>query len=141
MNRSLLAVIVSISFIAGAGTTFAQSSTEWHKQGVKFLQLSNPDYDKAIYAFTRAIELNPEDIGSYFGRAVCYSVLSKFPEAIRDLTKVIELDPSLGNAYYSRGQLYHASGDIQRATADYISAARLGDKSAQKILTKAGIRW
>lgn len=134
---------MSISLIAGAGTTFAQSSKEWYKQGLKFLQLSSPDYDKAIYAFTKAIELNPEDKDSYVLRAISYGNLQKFPEAIGDFTKVIELDPGAGNGniYFLRGKLYHVSGDLQRAAADYISAARYGHKEAQKFLTESGITW
>lgn len=141
MNKSILALIISVFLMAGSGTTPAESANEWHQQGIKFLQSGNPD--KAIYAFTKAIELNQEVDNSYFGRAMAYVNLQKFPEAIADFTKVIKLAPGSGggNVYFLRGQLYHKSGDLQRATADYISAARLGHESAQEILTRNGIRW
>jgi tetratricopeptide (TPR) repeat protein len=141
MNRPLIALVALITFVVSVDTSSAQSADDWRKQGVDALQSDSPE--KAVFAYTKVLELNSRDTDAYFGRAMAYVNLQKFPEAIADLSKVIELDPGSGggNVYFLRGQLYHASGYPQQAAADYISAARLGHESAQEILTKSGISW
>ena len=51
-------------------------------------------YDKAIADYTKAIELEPDDL-NYKNRADCYKEMKQYEKAIVDYTKAIELNPSL----------------------------------------------
>jgi len=51
------------------------------------------------------------------------------------------LDPKLSRGYYNRGNAYRKLGDEQKAIADLISAARLGNKNAQDYLRSQRINW
>jgi len=139
MNRIPLLLTLAIVMIAGSVDALAQSSDDWNREGVKYLQ--SEDNNSAIQAFNKSIALNPKNKDPYFGRAMAYVGLQRSSEAIRDLTSFIALDPSIGNAYYLRGQLYRHGGKNQLAVRDYISAARLGHEPAQEVLTKSGITW
>ncbi|NUQ22473.1 MAG: tetratricopeptide repeat protein [Saprospiraceae bacterium] len=71
------------------------------------------DYDKAIYHFTKAIELDPESANAYFGRGTAYNCKGQNQNALRDLTKSIDL--GMIDAYGNLAWVYFD----QR---DYISA-------------------
>ena len=141
MNRLLLMLTVSfyLNLAAGVGLTFAQTAEEWNKQGVGFV--ISRDFDKAIYALTKAIELDAKNADAFGMRGACYMVVGKLPEAIADFTKAIELNPQNVTAYSNRAQAYHLSSDLNRALADYRTAARLRDKKAQDVLNEAGVPW
>ena len=51
----------------------------------------NGDFDKAIEAFTKAIELSSEDAGVYYNRGFVYCNQEKFREAINDFSVAIDL--------------------------------------------------
>jgi Flp pilus assembly protein TadD len=139
MNR-FVAVGVALSFVlVASASTQAQTAEEWYTQGVGYLNARQ--FEKAVHAFTKAIELNPQDEFSLMARGGCYMMSNRFSEAIRDFTRVIELNPQSSSAYLNRGQVHRIRGDLEEATADLVTAARLGDKSAQDILTEAGIPW
>ncbi|MBF0345960.1 MAG: tetratricopeptide repeat protein [Nitrospirae bacterium] len=64
-----------------------------------------------------------------------------YDRAIDEYTKAIEINPRFTDAYYNRGAAWAGKGDRDRAIADFTKAAQLGDKEAQNILRKAGIKW
>ena len=52
------------------------------------------DYDGAIKAYTKAIELNPKNAGAYSRRGGCFQFKEDYDAAIADYKKAIALDPS-----------------------------------------------
>ena len=61
------------------------------------------DYDLAIEAFTKAIELNPNLAMAYSNRGGAYRDKGDYGRAIEDCTTAIELNPNLAMAYSNRG--------------------------------------
>tara|TARA_Y100000589_G_C27045699_1_gene585060 strand:- start:71 stop:457 length:387 start_codon:yes stop_codon:yes gene_type:complete len=47
----------------------------------------------SIIDFNKAIHLYPKNSSLYFYRCLCYAVLSKYDDAIKDCKKLIELEP------------------------------------------------
>ena len=47
----------------------------------------------AVGDFTKAIELNPNNVEVYIVRGGIYDLLQKYDESIQDLEKAIELNP------------------------------------------------
>ena len=52
--------------------------------------LTELNYTEAIIAFTEAIEIDPESIPAYMGRAKAYSGTKQYEEAKTDYTTVID---------------------------------------------------
>jgi len=64
-----------------------------------------------------------------------------FPGAIEDYDKAAALAPSTAKIFGSRAAAKRKIGDRDGAIADARTAARLGDKDAQRILRMLGYDW
>jgi tetratricopeptide (TPR) repeat protein len=85
-------------------------------------------YCKAIADFTKAIEINPNDIASYLNRGVVFgSGEGQFDEAISDFNKAIELNPKYVDAYYNRAIAYFNQKEYSKAWSDVYKVQVLGD--------------
>lgn len=111
-----------------------KASKDFYRQGDKFY--GQKKYDKAIEAYTKAVELNPNDSGAYNNRGIVYHLTSEFEKAIADYTKAAELNPYHFSAYNNRGLVYKEIGNVEQAIADFRKALELDadNKLAQKNL-------
>jgi len=84
------------------------------------------DCDKAISAYTRTIELNPNFAEAYNNRAYVYMVKKDYAAALPDLDRALQLRPDYVNALMSRGDIYnyYYAIDYERAVADYDQVLR-----------------
>lgn len=83
------------------------------------------DYDQAIAAENKAIELDPKLAEAYDNRGDAYLAKGDDDRAIADETKAIQLKPDYGYPYYGRGLAYAAKDDPAAALTDFRVAARL----------------
>jgi tetratricopeptide (TPR) repeat protein len=88
-------------------------------------------YDRAIEAYTKAIEINPTDFSFYNNRGIVYHTRKKYPEAIADFSKAVELNPNSSFTYSNRGVAYEDSGNIEQAIVDYRKAVELDPNDAK----------
>jgi len=119
------------------------SAVEWLKRGI-LLSFDSGNYNAAVDAFTKAIELDPRLINAYSFRGNAYFNLGDYKQAIRDYNKAIKLSPldrEYAYIYYNRGNVYYMLGDHQQAIRDYKIAARLGLRDAQNFLRTRRISW
>lgn len=82
-------------------------------------------WDAAIEAYTKAIELQPDYAAAYNNRGSAYDELGKYDEAIRDYDRAIELQPDDPMAYNNRGSAYGELGKYDEAIRDYDRAIEL----------------
>ena len=94
-----------------------------NNRGIAYQDEGN--YDLAIEAFTKAIELNPDFAKAYANRAVIYQCKGLFDRAIADHTKALELKSDHPEPYNNRGAAYGEQGDYDRAIADHTRAIEL----------------
>lgn len=73
----------------------------WKDEGNK--QLKEQHYDKAVEAYTKAIELDGTKSIFYSNRAQANIKLESYGLAIQDCDKAIEIDPDNMKAYYRKG--------------------------------------
>ena len=110
------------------------------KQFKRGEQYRYQDYEKAVDAYTEAIELSPTPyVLAYLqrGRSYYFDLDDKL-SAIADFTKVIELDPKNVEAYNLRGDAYSSLEDYKEdypyhklALADFTKAIELDPQNAE----------
>ena len=91
---------------------------EWVFQQSNFLLMLG-QIEKAIEAYSYAIELNPNNVSAYNNRGVAYGKKSEVDRAIEDLNTAIQRNPDYAKAYNNRGVVYGLKGDFDRAIKDY----------------------
>lgn len=79
------------------------------------------DYEAAIAAYGRAIELKPDFAQAYNNRAYTYMKIDAYASALPDLDQAIALRPDYVNALINRGDIYnyYYQIDHERAISDY----------------------
>lgn len=65
-------------------------------------------HDKAVYYFTREIQLVPKSKDAYSNRAYEYFRNKEHEQAIADYSKYLQIDYSADGIYYSRANCYYA---------------------------------
>ena len=66
-------------------------SNAYELRGIVKINLNQ--HMEGIIDFNKAIHLYPKNSSLYFYRCLCYAVLSKYDDAIKDCKKLIELEP------------------------------------------------
>lgn len=99
--------------------------------------MSRSDFDGALTAFNRAIELAPEDTESLLNRGGLYQRLGDLTRARADYEKAIELDPESVPAGILGG-LAIQEGRFDEAVIEYSVAIRLDRSNAEAL---AGRAW
>ncbi len=84
-----------------------------------------PYGDRSVDAYTKAIELKPDDAEAYFGRGFAYSLKKQYGLAVKDYSKAIELNPNHALAYENRGTVEYRMGLLQAAVDDFTKAIEL----------------
>jgi tetratricopeptide (TPR) repeat protein len=121
-----------------AVASFTKASELDPKQNVVWAQLaeaninlastkSGADFDasmqKGLDAYTKAIELKPDDAGYHNNYALALAKDKKYPEAQAELEKAATLDPSnAGRYYYNLGALLTNAGQTEPAGQAFKSA-------------------
>ena len=76
-------------------------------------------YQQAIAAYSRSINLDPYNADAYLGRGYAYEKLGQYQKALSDYSRVIALKPANPQAYFVRGLLYDVLGKTDQAIQDY----------------------
>jgi tetratricopeptide (TPR) repeat protein len=87
-------------------------------------------HQKAVAAFNRAIEYDPDQASVYGGRGLAHFHQDHFDEAIADYDQALKLNPKLAAAYLNRGYAYSKKGQYDQALADYNRAIDLDPTDA-----------
>lgn len=83
------------------------------------------DFENAVYWYSRAISVSPDDAELYSERAVAYFHREMLKESLADMNKAQELQPEKPYRYSSRAYIKDALGDTAGAIADYKIAIEL----------------
>lgn len=88
------------------------------------------DLQKAIQAFTDALDMRPSDIEAYIGRGRCYLELGDYSSAMSDFARAEDLAPDRPDAHVATGDLYFARKEYKRAIEFYDQAVELDGSHA-----------
>jgi len=75
----------------------AEQATAFKNEGNKAFLESR--FQDAVDAFTKAIEINPNDNVFYSNRSGAYASMNKLDEALEDAVKCIQLKPDWAKGY------------------------------------------
>lgn len=107
----------------------AQTLEQYYQTAVAYFQRGQ--YDEALNAFSKVIEIDPKNALAYTSRGLVRYKLGDLDGALADHNKAIQLDPALPEAYTNRGGVRLAQGDEKGALADHSKAIELNPKSAE----------
>lgn len=93
--------------------------------GIAYRRAKKPDL--AVAAFTKAIELKPDDVwDDHVNRGNAYDDQGNFERAMAEYDRALELNPGYGEAYYNRGIAYEGQKEIEKARAEFVNAYKSG---------------
>lgn len=95
------------------------------------------DFASAVQDLTASLKTNPNNYDIYNMRAIAFTELKKFPEALSDFSKCIELKPS-SESYFNRGAAKFNQKDFKGALLD-LSMALSMNKNDKKALYKRAL--
>jgi tetratricopeptide (TPR) repeat protein len=88
-------------------------------------------YQESFDSFNKAIELAPDDAGTWLWRGRFYrDVVGEYSRALADFTKAIELQPAQASLYVDRALLQIQWVRISEARADLEEALSLSEEPA-----------
>ena len=102
-NSYIKNLLVLSLFIFSSFSSFAQSAKKQCEVAEKFIKGNN--YEGAVEAYSKAVELDPNMYKAYIARAECYEKLNKKEQAIDDYKKAIAFTPKEKELYYNAGRL------------------------------------
>ena len=103
---------------------------EWVFQQGNFL-LMLKQFNKAIEAYSHAINLKPDFSEAYNNRGIAYCSMDEHDKAIEDYDTAIKIDPKHAKAYNNRGVAYDKKDQTDKALPNYNKAIKFNPKSAQ----------
>jgi len=113
-----------------------KATAEKHKQEGN-AQMNGKQYDEAIDAYTKAIELDPSNPVYFSNRAAAHSSKADHLSAVVDAEKAIELDPKFVRGYSRLGHAHFCIGDYSGAAAAYRRGLELEPKN---VAMKTGLQ-
>lgn len=81
--------------------------------------MKGKEYNEAVTAYTRSIDLCGTDSASYSNRALAYLRLKNFGAVIEDANKCLELEPGFLKAFHRRGTAYLSTNKFELAIKDF----------------------
>ena len=132
MSRRITVIAAALSVLAlGSPLDTASANplaNNLYNSGVD--KYEQGDYQGAIADYTKALEINPDDVKAYSNRGVAKRKLKDYQGAITDYNKVIDIDPQEATAYSNRGNIKGDLKDYQGAIADYDKAIKISPQYA-----------
>ncbi len=81
----------------------AQSARQYYKNGIAFSESGN--YKEAADQFTRSLEIDPEYLQSYLGRARAFEASGELQKAADDLQQALSFEQKKESLYYEAARL------------------------------------
>ncbi len=83
------------------------------------------DYNGAIVAFDKALEIDPENVTVLNSRGIAYGNKGDDERALADYDSCLKLRPNFASAHNNRGIIFMRKGDFEQAYNEFSDAVRL----------------
>ena len=88
-------------------------------------EMSRQNFDAAVAAFTKVIEVDPDFAEGWNKRATVYYLMGEYSASIRDVERTLALEPRHFGALSGLGLIYLALGDGQAALRAFEAALKV----------------
>lgn len=95
------------------------------------------DNDKALNAFNKAIQLNPNLAEAYCYRGLIWEIKGDNDKALIDFKKTIKLESKHFSAYNDRGYIWLQAGKYDKALDDFNKSIQLKQNNADAYYNRA----
>lgn len=126
-----------LELAVNAAALLDQTSEEYRKQGHAFRDAGV--YDRALQAYTQAIQLDPHNPLAYYGQAKIYWEQKRYQEAIQAYDQIIRLQPQDPFFYALKGNALYELGHYVEALTAYNQALALKQDNASWHARRASI--
>ena len=75
---------------------------EWNKRGIELT--SRGKYEKAMDAYNKALEADPQFDGAWYNKGIALSKLGKYEKALYAYIKATEINPQDADGWYNQGK-------------------------------------
>lgn len=116
------------------GSPKGYTSRDYHRSGVA--HADKADFYRAIAAYNKAIERNPNYFDAYQSRGIAYGALGNFDHALAEFNKAMELNPNDPFTYMNRANVYMFKKESDKVLADYGKAIELYSELAEAYLSR-----
>ncbi|MCG8684129.1 MAG: tetratricopeptide repeat protein, partial [Desulfobacterales bacterium] len=136
MKKIVCLVLLSLCLLNS--NVFASKEKELFDKGVRFLKENQ--YPEAVEAFSRLLEIDPENPDAYKNRGVAYMKMNEYDLAIDDFQRTQKIVPDLKGLYSNLGVAWYYKADYTRAIENYDKEIALSPYSHYAYFNRA-ICW
>lgn len=119
----------------------ANVSLDAFEYGSKGSSLRDKDPKKAIFYYTKAIEIEPTNSAYYINRGIAYANLHQYKKALNDYNQAVDISPDFSLQYVHRANAYEKLHQDQKALNDYNQALKLSPNEAYIYENRAVFYW
>ncbi|MXV73341.1 serine protease, partial [Candidatus Poribacteria bacterium] len=98
------------------------------------------NYQDAITAYSKAIQLRPDFANAYVNRGLAKEKLGQHESAITDYSSAIKIDPNLSGAYNNRGSAQRKLGQYFLALEDLSTAIQLDPRYVKAYVNRGNVK-
>ncbi|MDP7033590.1 MAG: tetratricopeptide repeat protein, partial [Planctomycetota bacterium] len=113
------------------------TAPDFLQQGLLYLEKRM--HEKAIIAYTQAIQLNPRFAQAYVNRGNVHFHKENLDSALQDYSRAIEIDPKNANAFQNRSNVRMKLGHFNRALEDSNKAIQIDPRFVSAYLVRGAI--
>ena len=129
-------VLILLPVLLAACTTLP-TSAEYLLRGDGYFADGKPQ--KALEAYNRALEINPDNLEGYASRGSVYFFTGDYDRAEQDFLYVLDKNPYQADAYTAYASTLAAKGDFQNALTVLDFAVRLKPDKPEIFFSRAGV--
>jgi tetratricopeptide (TPR) repeat protein len=136
VSLALATLVLILAFTAPASAGANETSIDWFMKG---LDLYNQErYNESLQAYSRALELDPNDFEAWNNKGIDEGSLGSYDEALKSFGNAVALNESYAEAWYNMGVIYDFKGYYYTAVQAYKRATQI-DPSYQKALVRRNV--
>lgn len=125
--QSLCVILLKLNEMSEA-IKFATTASELDKEAYIYdfiigtAYMKNKEFESALAPFEKALEKEPDNLGTLNSLGTCYMATGKSDEAIKIYTKALEINPKNPMAYFNIGSAYQIKQNHEKAV-EYLEKA------------------
>ena len=127
-------VIIGLMALCSGSSLAQKSSFAWYFEGNK--QLFKKNYDAAIKAYNKCIEMDENADYAWFNRGNAKFEQDLFKEARLDFNKTILLNPEYAEAYHGRGMCKIFTGEVDGGCKDLKTSKGMNFKPSREAMNE-----